>query len=124
MYCPRCNARYDYEEVKCGLCGTELLNDTEQPVSQIPARIVPNYLMLSLAVTLACTWPFGLIAVILSLSANRMAAVGNIEKGIQLAKIARIFIILSIVFFFVVIIGLALFTLFTGELPPMFSPEI
>jgi hypothetical protein len=59
---------------------------------------IPNYLVLSIILTICCCSPFGLVGIIFAAQVNSKLRAGDVAGAQHASKIAKIFCILGVVF--------------------------
>lgn len=88
MYCRKCGEPNDDNAYRCVRCG-----DVLQPV--MPAKReyiqIPNYLALSILVTLFCCMPLGIPAIVYASQVNCRITAGDIEGARDASRLARTF---------------------------------
>ena len=90
MYCTNCGAERAANATVCAACG--------HPVQQFTAPgVIPNYLWQSIAVTLCCCLPFGVVALVFSAQVNSKLAAGDVAGAQAASRSARTWIIVALI---------------------------
>jgi hypothetical protein len=71
MYCTNCGQARGDADLTCAQCGARVRHFP-------PQRIIANYLVQSIAVTLCCCLPAGVVAIVYSAQVNSKLAAGDI----------------------------------------------
>jgi hypothetical protein len=87
MNCGVCGEPNDDNAYKCIKCG-RLLHWNESKAPSIK-RIIPNYLVQSILVTIFCCLPFGIVALVYSNRVSTNLIMGNQRGAIYASKQAR-----------------------------------
>lgn len=90
MYCTNCGNELGPRASACGNCGQEV------QIFSPPAHL-PNYLVPSIAVTLCCCFPVGIVAVIYSAQVNSKLAAGDVAGAQAASKSAKTWTIIALV---------------------------
>ncbi len=104
MYCTHCGNPLPTGAIACPSCAT--------PVPQFAAPpAVPNYLWQSIAVTLCCCMPFGIVAIVFAAQVNTKLAAGDVAGAQVSSRKARTWVIVALVAGLLSGAGAALLTL-------------
>ena len=135
MHCPACGARNDDDAPFCVNCGQKLEAEESLPGGSPPyqrfggstyepfgdsgshPQHVPNYLILSILVTIFCCLPLGIVAIIFAAQVNGKVAAGDITGAQSSSRTARALVIVSVIVG-AVVIGIALLAGLLGDPPP------
>jgi hypothetical protein len=90
MYCTNCGNELPPGATACGHCG-------ERVPHFPPTATVPNYLAQSIAVTLCCCPPFGVVALVFSAQVNSKLAAGDVAGAQASSRRAKTWVIVTLV---------------------------
>lgn len=89
MFCTNCGQSIDDTATECTKCGAPV-----EPT--VPSRVIPNYLVWAILVTLFCCVPSGIVSIVYSAQVNSKLAAGDIAGAERASKTARTWIIVSV----------------------------
>lgn len=90
MYCTHCGNSLPAGATACPNCAT--------PVPHFPPPpAIPNYLWQSIAVTLCCCMPFGIVALVFAAQVNAKLAAGDVAGAQLSSRKARTWTIVALV---------------------------
>lgn len=106
MICPKCARPTDDDAVRCSNCKEVLRLDLSGNEE------VPNYLILSILVSIFCCTPFGLVSLFFAIRANNLVKKGDRTGALLAAKRAKATLLFTLAagLIFMVIV-------FTSEFP-------
>lgn len=91
MKCENCGTENRDEAVTCAICRAPLITPVNNEI-----KYVPNYVLPSLVILILFSPIGGIISLIYALKANQLAREGKFELALRKAKIAKIWLIISV----------------------------
>jgi len=91
MLCSQCGSQNRDDAKNCQICGAALTPNPYQSAGATPVQgPVSNYLWPAIAATVFCFFPFGILAIVYAVRANRNLASGDYQGALAASKAAKI----------------------------------
>ncbi|ESQ77672.1 hypothetical protein ABAC402_00660 [Asticcacaulis sp. AC402] len=117
MFCSKCGTQNVDGAQSCVSCGTFLSasGGNGPTVSGYPGiHDIPNHLVWSILATLLCCLPFGIVAIIKSVSVDKFKSLGDAAGAKRAANEAKNWVIASVVSCVVIVVLYILFVVIIG----------